>query len=97
MMWDGNGSWGHGAAWGTGGWLVGIGMILILVAVALFVVYLVRGAATQPAHAVAPAYHAALPTSSGLPAVESARDIVQRRYASGEIDREEYLQKLGDL
>jgi uncharacterized membrane protein len=29
--------------------------------------------------------------------LESARDIVQRRYAGGEIDREEYLQKLGDL
>jgi len=29
--------------------------------------------------------------------VESPRDIVQRRYASGEIDREEYLQKLKDL
>ncbi len=28
---------------------------------------------------------------------ESPRDIVQRRYASGEIDREEYLQKLKDL
>jgi uncharacterized membrane protein len=29
--------------------------------------------------------------------VEGPRDIVQRRYASGEIDREEYLQKLKDL
>jgi uncharacterized membrane protein len=29
--------------------------------------------------------------------VESARDIVQRRYAAGEIEREEYLQKPGDL
>jgi len=29
--------------------------------------------------------------------VEGPRDIVQRRYASGEIDREECLQKLKDL
>ena len=28
---------------------------------------------------------------------EVPRDIVQRRYAAGEIDREEYLQKLADL
>ncbi len=28
---------------------------------------------------------------------ETARDIVQRRYASGEIDRDEYLRKLADL
>jgi uncharacterized membrane protein len=29
--------------------------------------------------------------------VESARDTVQRRYAGGKIEREEYLQKLTDL
>jgi putative membrane protein len=92
MMWDGNGPWGHGAAWGAGGWLMGIGMIVILVAVVLLVVYLVRSTTTQQTHP--PAYYAAPPAQQ---TVESARDIVQRRYASGEIDREEYLQKLKDL
>jgi uncharacterized membrane protein len=76
---------------------MGIGMIVIVVAVVLLVVYLVRASTTPQAHVAAPAYYAAPPADAGRPAVESARDIVQRRYASGEIDREEYLQKLGDL
>ena len=33
----------------------------------------------------------------GPVAAETPRDIVQRRYANGEIDREEYVQKLADL
>jgi uncharacterized membrane protein len=28
---------------------------------------------------------------------ESPKDILKRRYAAGEIDREQYLQRLGDL
>ena len=98
MMWDGNGSWQHGAAWGAGGWLMGIGMIVILIAVVLLVVYLVRSTSNQQAQTHPPARYAApaQPTADQR-VVESARDIVQRRYASGEIDREEYLQKLKDL
>lgn len=99
MMWDGNGPWGHGAAWGAGGWLMGIGMIVILVAVVLLVVYLVRSTTIQQTQTHPPAYYAAPPAQQTAEqrAVESARDIVQRRYAGGEIDREEYLQKLKDL
>jgi len=99
MMSDGNGPWGHGATWGAGGWLMGIGMIVILVAVVLLVVYLVRSISNQRTQMHPPAYYAA---PSAHPAaeqrtLESPRDIVQRRYAGGEIDREEYLQKLKDL
>jgi putative membrane protein len=99
MMWDGDGPWGHGAAWGAGGWLMGIGMIVILVTVVLLVVYLVRSTTTQQTQTHPPAYYAAPPVhpATEQQAMESARDIVQRRYASGEIDREEYLQKLKDL
>jgi putative membrane protein len=99
MMWDGDGPWGHGAAWGAGGWLMGIGMIVILVTVVLLVVYLVRSTTTQQTQTHPPAYYAAPPVHPATEqrAMESARDIVQRRYASGEIDREEYLQKLKDL
>jgi uncharacterized membrane protein len=75
---------------------MGIGMIVILVAVVLLVVYLVRGMTNQQAQTHPPAYYAAQQTPEQR-AVESARDIVQRRYAGGEIDREEYLQKLKDL
>ena len=78
---------------------MGIGMIVILVAVVLLVVYLVRSMTTQQAQTQPPAHYVA-PTAQQMAeqrAVESARDIVQRRYAGGEIEREEYLQKLKDL
>jgi uncharacterized membrane protein len=99
MMWDGNGPWGHGGAWGAGGWLMGIGMIVILAAFVLLVVYLVRSMTNQQTQTHPPAYYAApspQQTAQQQP-VEGAKDIVQRRYASGEIEREEYLQKLKDL
>ena len=35
--------------------------------------------------------------STAAPAAETPQDILKRRYAAGEIEREEYLQKLGDL
>ena len=78
---------------------MGIGMIVILVAVVLLVVYLVRSMTNQQTQTHPAGYYAA-PTAQQTAeqrAVESARDIVQRRYAAGEIDREEYLQKLKDL
>jgi uncharacterized membrane protein len=78
---------------------MGIGMIVVLVAVVLLVVYLVRGMTNQQTQTHPPAYYAAPPAqpTAERQVVESARDIVQRRYAGGEIDREEYLQKLKDL
>ena len=78
---------------------MGIGMIVILVAVVLLVVYLVRSMTNQQAQTHPPAYYAAPPARhvAEQRVVESARDIVQRRYAGGQIDREEYLQKLKDL
>lgn len=83
MMWDWNDSWGHGAFWG--GWLMFFLMVLFIVAVIVVIVFLVRalggGMATQPA--------------AGAP--EPPRDILKRRYAAGEIERQEYLQKLSDL
>jgi uncharacterized membrane protein len=78
---------------------MGIGMIVILVAAVLLVVYLVRSMANQQTQTHPAMYHAAPPAQQAAEqrAVESARDIVQRRYAGGEIDREEYLHKLKDL
>ena len=77
---------------------MGIGMIVVLVAVVLLVVYLVRSMTNQQAQTHPPAYYAAPPAQPAEQrALESARDIVQRRYAAGEIEREEYLQKLKDL
>ena len=78
---------------------MGIGMIVILVAVVVLVVYLVRSMTHQQSQTHPPAQYAAPPAQQAAEqrAVESARDIVQRRYANGEVEREEYLQKLADL
>ena len=59
MMWDGNGPWEHGAFWGAGGWLMGIGMVVVLVGVVPLVVYLVRATTTQQTQTRPPAYYAA--------------------------------------
>lgn len=88
MMWYDNGYFGHGAGWE--GWLMFLFMIAFVVAVVVAVVFLVRYLA-QP-QSGRPVAQASLP-----PARETPREILQRRYASGEIEREEYLQKLGDL
>jgi uncharacterized membrane protein len=82
MMWDGNGYWGHGAGWE--GWVMPMFMIvLVIVAIVFLVRYLGQSS------------HPAPPGASRTP--ESPTDILKRGYAAGEIDRDEYLQKLGDL
>jgi len=65
-------------------------MILLTVAVIVATVFLVRGLRGSPASGTTGA--GARPVAS-----ESPKDIVNRRYAAGEIDREEYEQKLRDL
>ncbi len=88
-MWNDNGYWGHGAGWE--GWVMFMFMIVFVVAIIVAIVYLVRylsqSSAASAAAGAAPTVHAP----------ESPKDILKRRYASGEIEREEYLQKLGDL
>jgi uncharacterized membrane protein len=97
MMWDWNDSWSHG--YGGGGWLMLFGMILVTVVVVLLVVYLVRLLSGAGVGSVG-AQTAALPPQTAPlagPPPESARDILKRRYAAGEIERAEYLEKLADL
>lgn len=75
------------------------GMILVTVAVVLLVVYLVRLTAGAGgiggAQAAAPSQIA--PALAAPPQADSAREILKRRYAAGEIERAEYLEKLEDL
>ena len=96
MMWNGYG--GHGAGWE--GWVMFMFMIVFVVAIIVAVVFLVRYLA-QPQAAqtqVLPPQAAQFVAPSAVTAApESPQDILKRRYAAGEIEREEYLQKLGDL
>ena len=75
-----------GYGWGAG-WLGMAFGLVVMVAVVVGFVFLVR--ALWPPNPPAPYERPA----SG----ESATDIVKRRYASGEIDREEYQRLLRDL
>ena len=86
MMWNGNGHWGSGD-WATLALLV-IAVIAVIVAVVFLVRYLSRTSGTFSTAAVPPA------SASGP---ESPKDILKRRYAAGEIDRDEYQRMLGDL
>ena len=81
--------WGMMGGWGGyGGYGYGIfGMIIwvvILIAVVALVVWLVRSLAGPGMHHLPPR------RSSGL-------DVLEERYARGEINRDEYLQKKKDM
>ena len=80
--------WGPGMmSWGgTMGWFWPLGMILFWVVIILVIVLLVRG----------------IRTTKGTvhqfgPAPESALEILKKRYARGEINKEEYLERKKDL
>ena len=81
----GNGYWGHGYGWA--GWVMLLFTIIFVVAIIVAIVFLVRYLGQS---------QSAAPPAVGTGS-ESPKDILKRRYAAGEIDREEYLQKLGDL
>jgi uncharacterized membrane protein len=85
---------------------MGIGLLLAIVAAVVLVVLLVRllsqtrvGGDGRLAPAPPVTHQTVTPAQTAPPAAhaETPREIVQRRYAAGEIDREEYLQKLADL
>ncbi len=82
MMWDWYG-WG-----GAGGWLMLLSMALFAAVVVIGFVYLVRALAAGPA---------ATQRQDRCPQPEDSREILRRRYAAGEIDREEFLRRRQDL
>jgi putative membrane protein len=87
MMWNGDGHWGSGD-WATLALIV-IAVIAVIVAIVFLVRYLSRTGSTSSASATA-----VPPAAASGP--ESPKDILKRRYAAGEIDRDEYLRMLGD-
>ncbi|HTQ82721.1 MAG TPA: SHOCT domain-containing protein [Pseudolabrys sp.] len=85
--------YGYGPGWGMGGWGGygwGFGLmhaavsVTVIVAVVFLVIWAVRSLAGGPHHGPHPR------RSAGL-------DVLEERYARGEIGRDEYLQKRGDL
>ena len=79
--------WG-GGGWGAGFWMMFLFSIVFLVAVVVGIVFLVRGlSGGGPGSG----------EGSWQPRRETAEELLRRRYAAGEIDREEYDQKLRDL
>lgn len=94
MMWDNGDYWSHGMF--GGGLLMFVGLILGTVLIVWFVLFLVRQTANPTGSGPGTATAAQVPPSQ--PSVrETPREILMRRYASGDIDREEYLKRLGDL
>ena len=94
MMWEGNDAWSQTMV--GGGWQLFLGLILVTVLVVLIVVSLTRQTTHLSGFGVGTAQ--ALPALPPTPATpESPREILKRRYAAGEIDREDYLKRLSDL
>ena len=86
MMWDGQTTAG-------GGWLMFLGLILVTALVVMLVVFLTR----QTTHPSGPGIGTAQAPPALPPTPDSPREILKRRYAAGEIDREDYLKRLSDL
>jgi len=82
MMWDWYG-WG-----GAGAWLMLLFMVLFAAGVVIGFVYLVRALTTGTAGGQQEAPRARR---------DDARDVLRRRYAAGEIEREEFLRRRQDL
>lgn len=72
--------------WGAGHWLVmGIGMLLVWALLIAAIVVLVRSASGGP-----PSRRLPEPQERPVAQQRTARDILDQRYARGEIDDEEY-------
>lgn len=79
--------YGYGPGWGMMGGYGGFGMVIwliVLIAIVALVVWLVRSSGPSGTHYLPPR------RSAGL-------DVLEERYARGEISRDEYLQKKKDI
>lgn len=95
MRWNGENGW---SSTGFGGdWLMFFGMILIPILVVLLVVLAMRVWTPQAGVLNGAANGATQSPASPPPQFESPRDILKRRYAAGEIERDEYFQRMADL
>ena len=80
--WGYMGSWGGWGGWGWAGPLHMIFWLLVLVLIVAAIIWVVRSAGNYPARMQR--------RSTGL-------DVLEERYARGEIKRDEYLEKKRDI
>lgn len=80
--------WGPGVmGWGGMGWFGPLGMFLFWTLIVLLIVRLVKGLGSSSERS----------TKAEKPMEESALEILKKRYARGEIQKEEYLERKRDL
>jgi putative membrane protein len=89
-MW--NGGLGMGGGW-IFGWII---MIVVLALIVVGVIFLVRGLSGRNDHSQVGQPPQGTPPPAG-PAPKSALQVLEERYARGEIDREEFVQRKQDL
>jgi len=90
MMWW----WGDGGGMGAAGWIGMIFMILFWIAVVVGIVYLIRYLVSRPSGDTRRESQFGPSPQEGKP---DALRTLEDRYAKGEIDREEFLQRRNDL
>jgi putative membrane protein len=80
--------WGPGMMdWGSMGWVGPLGMVLFWIFIILLTVWLVKSLWSSSERG----------KGADKPMEESALEILKKRYARGEIPKEEYLEKKRDL
>lgn len=83
----------HDGGWAWGMWFIPVIWILIMAGVVVALIFLVRAVSHDRPSPISQSATTQPPTSAS----DEAREILRRRYAAGEIEREEYLRKLDDL
>lgn len=86
MMWYGTDGWGWGWTWGLGMIHGLLWWVFVILGIVLLLRLLARGSGGSSA-----------PPASPHPPAETALDILKKRYARGEINKDEFEQKKRDI
>ena len=99
MMWGWNGGW-NGGGWnggGTWGLVSGLFTLVFFVVLVIGVVLVVRALLGNQSRGSSSWQSGPPPSASRVSAAPSALEILEHRYAKGEIEREEFLARKSDL
>lgn len=75
----------------------GLGMIIMVIVMLAVLGLAIAGAVWVVREVGGRSRRAIEPPATGAPAVDGPREILQRRYAAGEIDEDEYFRRLSGL